>query len=38
MSLMEAVALSAFGYVELLKLPVEGSEKFSWITSEPVKA
>jgi len=37
MDLMEAVALSAFGYVELLTLPVEGSEKFSWITAEKVK-
>jgi hypothetical protein len=37
MNLMEAVALSAFGYVELLRLPVEASERFSWITAEKVR-
>ena len=37
MNLMEAIALSAFGYVELLRLPVEGSERYSWLSTEPVK-
>ncbi|NPA85298.1 MAG: hypothetical protein GXO07_04755 [Crenarchaeota archaeon] len=36
MDLMEAVALSAFGYVELLRLPVEASERYSWITAERI--
>ncbi len=36
MDLMEAIALSAFGYVELLRLPSEVSESYSWMKSERV--
>ncbi len=32
--LSEAVALSAFGYVELLRLPSEISEKYGWVKKE----
>jgi len=38
MELMEAIALSAFGYVELLRIPSEGSKEYSWIRSERVRS
>ena len=37
MDLMEAIALSAFGYVELLRIPTESSERYSWMRSERVR-
>ena len=33
-NLTEAIALSAFGYVELLRLPSETSEKYGWMKKE----
>ncbi|UXD22219.1 hypothetical protein IPA_02675 [Ignicoccus pacificus DSM 13166] len=36
MDLMEAIALSSFGYVELLRLPSETSKGYSWMRAERV--
>ncbi|ALU12597.1 hypothetical protein EYM_05580 [Ignicoccus islandicus DSM 13165] len=37
-NLSEAVALSAFGYVELLRLPSETSDKYEWMKKEKLSS